>query len=226
MFIYDEFYFIYAIIIFSISMFANIRIQSTFRKYSKIKCRLSGYDASNLVLMQNDVSGVKFYKTQGNLTDYFDPRTNSISLSDGVYDEFNISAVGVGAHEAGHAVQMAKNYFPMKVRHFLVPLTNFCSALSMPLFFLGLIMVYDFLMTFGIILFSVSVFFHIVTLPVESDASNRALVALEQSGRLSAEELKGARKVLMAARFTYIAAILTSLISLLRLIMLSNRRKK
>ena len=191
-----------------------------------MKCRLSGYDASNLVLMQNDVTGIRFYKTQGNLTDYFDPRTNSISLSDGVYDEFNVSAVGVGAHEAGHAVQMARNYFPMKVRHALVPVTNFCSALSMPLFFMGLIMVYDSLMTFGIILFSVSVLFHIVTLPVESDASNRALKALEQSGRLSAEELEGAKKVLMAARFTYIAAILTSLISLLRLIMLSNRRKK
>ena len=227
MFIYDEYYIFYVVIILGISMFANIRIQSTFRKYSKVRCNMmSGYDSANLVLRQNGVSGIKFYKTQGYLTDYFDPRSNSISLSDGVYDEFSISAIGVGAHEAGHAVQAAKDYFPMKLRHFLVPITNFSSSLSMPLFFLGIVMVYDFLINLGIILFSVSVIFHIVTLPVENDASNRALIALEQSGRLSSEEIKGARKVLMAARFTYIAAILTSLISLLRLILISNRRRK
>ena len=226
MFIYDEYYIFYVMIILSISMFASIRIHSTFSKYSKIKCRLCGYDSANLVLNQNGVYGVKFYKTQGYLTDYFDPRSNSISLSDGVYDEFSISAIGVGAHEAGHAVQSAKGYFPMKLRHFLVPVTNFTSRLAMPVFFLGIMMVYDFLIGIGIALFSVSVIFHIVTLPVESDASNRALIALEQSGRLSSEELQGARKVLMAARFTYIAAILTSLISLLRLILISNRRKK
>ena len=226
MFIYDEYYVFYVMIILGISMFANIRIHSTFNKYSKMKCRLCGYDSANLVLNQNGVYGVKFYKTQGYLTDYFDPRSNSISLSDGVYDEFSISALGVGAHEAGHAVQYSKGYFPMKLRHFLVPVTNFTSMLAMPMFFLGILMVYDFLMGIGIALFSVSVIFHIVTLPVESDASNRALIALEQSGRLSSEELKGAKKVLMAARFTYIAAILTSLISLLRLILISNRRRK
>ena len=226
MFIYDETYIWYIVIILAISLFAEFRIKLTFAKYSKIRCNMTGRDSANLVLCQNSVPGVRFYRVRGSLTDYFDPRSNSISLSDDVYDEDSIAAIGVGAHEAGHAVQYYKNYLPMKVRHSLVPIVNFGSSLAMPLFFLGVVSMYDFLMTLGIILFSTSVIFHMVTLPVESDASNRALEALEQSGRLSSEELDGARKVLMAARFTYIAAILSSLISLVRLIIISNRRKK
>lgn len=226
MFIYDEYYFFYAIVMLAISAFANFRINSTFRKYSKIKCNMNGFDSANVVLGQNYVDGVQFYRTHGYLTDHFNPRNNSISLSDGVYDQNSISAVGVGAHEAGHAVQMATNYFPMRLRHFLVPVTNLSSFLATPLVFLGLITVYDFLIEIGIILFSVSVIFHLVTLPVESDASNRALVALENSGKLTREELLGAKKVLMAARFTYIAAIITSVLSLIRLVAISNRKKR
>lgn len=210
-----------------ISLFAEFRIKSTFRKYSRVQCRMTGYDSANLVLCQNSVPGVKFYRVQGSLTDYFDPRSNSISLSDDVYSENSIAAVGVGAHEAGHAVQYHKSYLPMRIRHSIVPVVNFGSSLAMPLFFLGVVCNYNnFLMILGIVLFSTSVIFHIVTLPVESDASNRALEALEQSGRLSSEELDGAREVLMAARFTYIAAILSSLVSLVRLILISNRKKK
>ena len=226
MFIYDGYYIFYAILILAITLFAQFRIRMTFSKYSKIKCNMTGFDSANLVLKQNDVNGIKFYKSQGDLSDHFDPRDNSISLSGMVYDNNSISAIGVGAHEAGHAVQMAQDYFPMRLRHRLVPVTNFSSMLAMPLVFLGLISVQDFLMTIGIVLFSISVLFHIVTLPVESDASKRALLALEESGRLTSEELEGAKKVLMAARFTYIAAVLTSILSLLRLIMIANRNKK
>lgn len=226
MFIYDEYYIFYAILILAITLFAQIRIHMTFRKYSKIKCNMTGFESANLVLKQNDVNGVKFYKSQGYLSDHFDPRDNSISLSGMVYDDNSISALGVGAHEAGHAVQMAQDYFPMKLRHRLVLVTNFSSMLAMPLVFLGLISVQDFLVTIGIVLFSISVLFHIVTLPVESNASKRALLALEESGKLSSDELEGAKKVLMAARFTYIAALLTSILSLLRLIMIANRNKR
>ena len=216
------------ILILCVSLFANLRISMTFGKYSKIKCRLTGKGASELVLKQNDVHGVEFYRAQGYLSDHFDPRDNSISLSDSVYNMNSISAVGVGAHEAGHAVQYDKNYFPMKVRHFLVPITNFSAQLSTPLVFIGLMLPvqYNFVVEIGIILFSMSVLFHIVTLPVESDASNRALIALENSGLLTLDELNGAKKVLMAARFTYIAAIITSLLSLIRLILISENRKK
>lgn len=226
MFIYDEYYFFYAILILAITAFAQFRIHVTFSKYSKVKCNMAGVDASNLVLSQNCVSGIKFYKSKGHLTDHFDPRDNSISLSGEVYNNTSISAIGVGAHEAGHAVQMARNYFPMKLRHKLVPITNFSSMLAMPLVFFGLLSVQDILINIGILLFSISVIFHIVTLPVESDASQRALLALEKSGKFTDEELVGVRKVLMAARFTYIAAILTSIVSLLRLIMLANRKKR
>ena len=226
MFIYDEYYLLYAILVLAITIFAQLRIKLTFSKYSKIKCNFTGFDSANLVLNQNEVNGVQFYKSQGYLSDHFDPMDNSISLSGMVYNNNSISAIGVGAHEAGHAVQMAKDYFPMRLRHNLVPVTNFSSMLAMPLVFLGLISVQDFLINIGILLFSISVLFHIVTLPVESDASRRALLALEESGRLTEEELEGAKKVLMAARFTYIAAILTSVLSLLRLIMIANRRKR
>lgn len=214
--------------ILCVSLFANFRISMTFAKYSKILCKMTGKDASQLVLKQNDVTGVEFYKAQGYLSDHFDPRDNSISLSGNVYDKSTIAAIGVGAHEAGHAVQYASNYFPMKIRHFLVPITNFASQLSTPLVFIGLLLPvqYNFVVEIGIILFSLSVLFHIVTLPVESDASNRALIALENSGLLTTDELDGARKVLMAARFTYIAAIITSLLSLVRLILISENRKK
>ena len=226
MFLYDKYYMWYIIIIMGISLFAEFRIRSTFRKYSKIKCRMTGYDSANLVLCQNMISGVKFFRVQGSLTDYFDPRSNSISLSDDVYGESSIAAIGVGAHEAGHAVQYHRSYLPMRIRHAMVPVVNFGSSLAMPLFFLGVLCVYDFLMILGIILFSTSLVFHVVTLPVESDASGRALEALEQCGRLSSEELDGVRSVLMAARFTYIAAILSSLVSLIRLVLISNRRRK
>ena len=220
-------YFLFGLIILSISLFANLRINLTFRKYSKINCRLSGIESSKIVLKQNDVSGVEFCKAEGDLSDHFDPTDNSISLSGNVYGKTNLSAVGVGAHEAGHAVQFAQNYFLMRLRHFFVPITNFSTQLASPLVFIGLILPsFGFLLDIGIILFSVSVLFHMITLPVESDASNRALIALEDSGLLSPEELNGARDVLMAARFTYIAAILTSALSLIRLILISQNRKR
>lgn len=224
----NKIYLFVAISILAISVFANLRIALTFSKYSKIKCNLTGIKSSEIVLKQNDVSGVEFYKAEGYLSDHFDPTSNSISLSGNVYNKNSISAVGVGAHEAGHAVQFAQNYFPMRLRHFFVPITNFSSQLATPLVFLGLILPvqYSFVIDIGIALFSISILFHMITLPVESDASNRALIALEDSGMLSQDELEGARKVLMAARFTYIAAIVISVLSLIRLILISQNRKR
>ena len=224
----NSLYLFIAIAILGISIFANLRIMLTFNKYSKIKCNLSGVEASKIVLKQNDVDDVEFYRSEGYLSDHFDPRNNSISLSGSVYGKHSISAIGVGAHEAGHAVQFAQNYFMMKLRHFFVPITNFSTSIATPLVFLGLMLPvqYSFIINIGIALFSVSIIFHMITLPVESDASNRALIALEDSGVLSPDELYGARKVLMAARFTYIAAIATSVLSLLRLILISQNRRK
>ena len=224
----NRIYLFIIIAILGISLFANLRIMITFNKYSKIRCNLNGIKASKIVLNQNNVSGVEFYRAEGYLSDHFDPTNNSISLSGGVYEKNNISAVGVGAHEAGHAVQFAQNYFLMKLRHFFVPITNFSTLIATPLVCIGLMLPvqYDFIVNIGIALFSVSILFHMITLPVESDASNRALIALEDSGVLSQDELDGARKVLMAARFTYIAAIATSVLSLLRLILISQDRRK
>lgn len=213
---------------FIISLISQWKIHHTFKKYSKIHCDMSGFESSNLVLRYNDVYNVEFHKTQGYLSDHFNPLDNSISLSDEIYNRKSISAAGVGAHEAGHAVQYSLGYFPMRLRSFLVPITNFSSQLASPLIFLGFLLPiqYNFVLDLGVMLFGFSVIFHIVTLPVESNASHRAVVALEQSGRFTSDELEGIRKVLSAARFTYIAAILTSFLSLMRLTLISSDRRK
>ena len=215
---------------FIISLYAQIKVSTTFKKYSTIwnKRRMTGAEAANKVLQDNGVSNVLVGHIEGNLTDNFDPRDNTIKLSDKVYNEASISAVGVAAHEAGHAVQHAQNYSFLRLRTALVPVTQFSSSLAMPLAFIGLLFPtkYNFLLNLGIILFSVAVFFQVVTLPVEFNASRRALVALEKGEVLDSYELEGARKVLQAAALTYVAATFTSLMSLLRLILISGDRSR
>ncbi len=224
---FSDFWFMLPALI--ISLWAQIKVNTTFKKYSKIRSSLgfTGADAANRVLEFNNVSGVKIEHISGNLTDHFDPRDKTIRLSDSVYMEDSVAAVGVAAHEAGHAVQHEYNYAPAKLRTALVPVTNFGSMMAFPLIFIGLILPvqYDFVVLIGILLFSFAVLFQLVTLPVELDASKRAIATLERSGALSDEELAGAKKVLFAAALTYLAATFTAVMNLLRLLSIFSSRR-
>ena len=212
---------------FIIALWAQIKVSTTFSKYSKIKTEkgLTGYAAARRILDANGLAHVKIEQIRGDLTDHYDPKANVIRLSDAVYNATSPAAIGVAAHEAGHAIQHAQNYAPINVRMKLVPITNIGSMISMPLFFIGLIMVYEPLIYAGIILYSLVALFQLVTLPVEFNASSRAMSVLASSGMLTQSELKASRKVLSAAAMTYVAALLTSLLTLLRLIILANGRR-
>ncbi len=210
-----------------LALFAQIKVKSTFSKYSQYLCNYSGADAAKRVLETNGVYDVKIERVSGSLTDHYDPKTNIIRLSDTVYDARNISAVGVAAHEAGHAVQYAKGYSPIKIRTAIYPICNIGSQLSMPLLLMGLIFNFTFLMNLGIIFFGVALVFQLVTLPVEFNASSRALSSIRSSNiLLDDSEIKGARKVLSAAALTYISAFLVSLTQLLRFLIIANRRRR
>lgn len=213
---------------FIISLWAQIKVSSTFNKYSKMTTArgLSGYGAARRILDANGLSHVKIEQVRGNLTDHYDPRANVIRLSESVYHATSPAAIGVAAHEAGHAIQYAKNYSPIKTRASLIPLTNIGSMLSMPLFLIGLIFAFYPLTILGIVLYSLVALFQLVTLPVEFNASARAMSVLESSGILNETELKASKKVLTAAAMTYVAALLTSLLTLLRLLILANGRRR
>ena len=228
--LFGFFYFDWTILLiipgFIISLWAQIKVSSTFKKYSKIKTTrgLSGAQAARKILDANGLQHVKIEQVRGDLTDHYDPRANVIRLSESVYHATSPSAIGVAAHEAGHAIQHAKNYAPINVRMKIIPVTKFGSMLAMPLFFIGLIFASPYLTVAGIILYSLVVLFQLATLPVEFNASTRAMSALSSTGILNEEELNASKKVLTAAAMTYVAALLTSLLTLLRLIILSNRR--
>lgn len=209
-----------------ISMIAQARVQSTFHKYYQIRNArgLTGADAARRVLSLNGITNVQVEYVNGRLTDHYDPRTNVIRLSESVYGVDSVSAVGVAAHEAGHAAQYAAGYFPIKLRSALVPVSQFGSSVSIPLILLGYFFQYDWLIFLGIAFFSFAVLFSIVTLPVEFNASRRAIQVLGDSGTLYGEELEGAKQVLSAAAMTYVASTLTALLSLLRLVLIFGRR--
>ena len=211
-----------------ISIWAQIKVSTTFKNCSNIFTRrgLTGYQAARRVLDANGLGYVRIERVRGHLTDHFDPRQNVIRLSESVYDRANVAAVGVAAHEAGHAIQYAKDYSPIKARAAILPITRYGSMLAMPMFFIGLLFSYQPLMLVGIILYSAVALFQLVTLPVEFNASSRAMKSLEGLGVLVEDEPKYARKVLSAAAMTYVAALLTSLLTLLRLIILSNNRRR
>ena len=210
------------------SLIAQAMVKSTFSKYSNVRNGrgLTGAEAARAILDRNGLSNVRIEHIGGELTDHYDPRANVIRLSDSVYNSTSVAAVGVAAHEAGHAVQYAENYFPIKVRNSIIPVTRFGSSLSTPLVLLGIIFSWDFLITAGILLFCAVVLFQAVTLPVEFNASGRALRTLRDSCILEEDEVKEAKKVLTAAAMTYVAAMVSALLSLLRLILISNRRKR
>lgn len=226
---YDLTYFIFMIPCLILSLYCSAKVNSTFNKYSKVANRrgLTGAQAAYQVLTANGVTGVKIEHVSGNLTDHFDPRTNTIRLSDSVYNSTSVAAVGVAAHEAGHAVQHAQDYFPNKLRSAIVPVANIGSKLSWILILIGFLLPvqYNFVITLGIVFFSLSVLFTIVTLPVEFDASKRALATIRNSNLLYDEEYSGAKKTLSAAAMTYVAAAATAIAQLLRLILLANRRR-
>lgn len=216
-----------------LSLWASSNVNSTFKKYSSqySSRRLTGAEAAQRVLSANGVRGVRIERVSGNLTDHYDPKTNVIRLSDSVYSNTSTAAIGVACHEAGHAVQYAENYAPIKVRAAIIPLTNFGSKIAMPLILAGILMTFlgsfsDTLVYLGIAAFGMSLVFQIVTLPVEFNASRRAMAAIEQSNLLTAEEQRGARKTLKAAALTYVAATAVALAQLLRLILLFGGRRR
>ena len=216
------------------SLIASSRVNSTFKKYAQqySQRRLTGAEAARRVLAHNGVSGVRIERVAGNLTDHYDPRTNVIRLSDSVYDSTSTAAIGVAAHEAGHAVQYAVNYAPIKMRAAIIPLTNFGSRLAMPLILAGILLTFlgefsTMLVYLGIAAFGLSFVFQLITLPVEFNASRRAIRAIEDAQLLTAEEQKGAEKTLKAAAMTYVAAMAVALAQLIRLIMIfGNRRRR
>ena len=207
---------------------AQINVSSTYKKYSKIATRsgMTGHDAARAILDANGLTHVSIEPISGELTDHFDPTSNVIRLSSTVYDKPNAAAVGVAAHEAGHALQYAEGYAPMKIRSAIIPATNFGSKLAMPLVILGIILAFPPVAFIGVVLFSLSTLFQLVTLPVEFNASRRALTALEGSGRLGEEELSASKKVLRAAALTYVGALAMSLLNLLRVILIAGRSRR
>lgn len=223
----DPLYLILVVPAIILSMIAQANVSSAFRRYSKIRTvrGYTGEQAARAILDANGLYQVRVEHIAGSLTDHYDPRANVIRLSDGVYAGSTVAAVGVAAHEAGHAVQHAVGYFPIKARNALVPVANLGSTLSIPLIFIGFFVGMAPLVKFGIALFACITAFQLVTLPVEFNASARALRIIDSQALLSDEERQGARKVLSAAALTYVAALLTSLMQLLRLILRFGGRR-
>ncbi len=209
------------------ALWAQSNVNGTFNKYSKITVPgMTGYDSARAILDANGLNHVRIERISGNLTDHFDPRSNVIRLSDAVYGVNSAAAVGVAAHEAGHAVQHAVKYTPMKWRAAIIPITNIGSNLAMPLVLLGIIFSYPALAYIGVAAFGFSTLFQLITLPVEFNASGRAMEALKSSGRLNSEEISASGKVLRAAALTYVAALAVSLANLLRLLSIVNRSRR
>ncbi len=208
-----------------IALWAQFKVNSTYSKYSAVEARsgLTAAQAARMLLDQNGLGNVRIERIRGHLTDNYDPMSKVLHLSDDVIDSASIAALGVAAHEAGHAVQDAMGYRPLMLRSAMVPVTRIGSGLAIPLFMLGLIFAWEPLVNVGILLFSLVVVFSLVTLPVEFNASRRALDTLEGSGMLDTDEVSGARSVLNAAALTYVASALQAMLNLLRLLVISGR---
>ena len=232
--------YILVILGFLICLIFSAIMKSTFSKYSRVRS-VSGYDGrmtAERILNENGISNVGVCEISGSLTDHYDPSSKMLRLSQSVYDNHSIAAIGVAAHECGHAIQDARGYTPLVIRSAIVPIVNICSNISWIFIIIGLVVtgsakvatrhgyvsVSSLILTIGIILFSATVIFQFVTLPVEINASKRGLAILKNTGILNNEELEGAKKVLTAAAFTYIASTISAILSLLRIILLSRRR--
>lgn len=211
------------------SFYAQMKVSGTFKRYSRVRNRrgYTGAQVAQAMMQRAGIYDVRIERIAGNLTDHYDPRTKTLRLSQGVYDSNSVAALGVAAHETGHAIQHDVGYAPLGLRSFFVPLANFGSRLWLPLFLLGLFFTGNtgsLLLMLGILFFSLSVVFTLITLPVEFNASRRAIRLLVDDGFLDSDEVGGARKVLSAAAMTYVAAAFTAIAQLLRLLLLANRR--
>ncbi len=224
----NYYYVILVLPVLIFSMIASARVNSTFKKYSKVMSarRITGAQAAFEILRYYGITNVQIERVSGNLTDHYDPRTNVIRLSDSVYNSTSVAAIGVACHEAGHAAQYAQSYVPIKIRNFILPVASLGSKLGFPLAILGFFLGFESLAMFGVIFFAFAVLFQLITLPVEFNASKRALSVIGQADLLGEEEKNGAKKVLTAAAMTYVAALAVSVANLLRLILMVNRRKK
>ena len=226
-FYFDYYYILFVIPPLIFAAWAQFKVKSTFHKYAGYHSG-QGYTAvmiARQILDQNGLFHVKIEMTSGNLTDHFDPRANVIRLSESVYHSTSVASIGVAAHEVGHAIQYSKGYLPIKIRNAVIPLTNIGSTLAFPLAILGVIFSFEPLITIGIWLFIAVVFFQFITLPVEFNASRRALNTLRNDQILIGEEYTGAKKVLTAAALTYVGALLVAVGNLLRLLALTGRRR-
>jgi len=225
---FDYYYLILVVPTLILSMIAQIMVKSTFSKYSHIRCSksITGRDAALLLMKSNSINDVAVEQVRGSLTDHYDPGAKKLRLSDPVYGQPSIAAVGVAAHETGHAIQHARKYGPLVLRSTLVPVANIGSSFGPWMAIAGIFLSIPILINIGIIFFGAAVCFYVITLPVEFNASSRALAILKSGNVLTAEELNGVKKVLTAAALTYVASALTAVMSLLRLILLSRGRRR
>ncbi len=224
----DKWYFILVVPALLLGLYAQSKVQSTFRRYAQVTGArgLTGAEAARRILDANGLQHVAVDRIAGQLTDNYDPRAQVVHLSEAGYDSTSVAAVGVAAHETGHAVQHAVGYAPLRLRTAIIPVTQFGSAISPILLILGLVLSIGPLVQVGLLLFATVAVFQLVTLPVEYNASRRALATLDQSGMLQAEELAGAARVLDAAALTYVAALISTLAQLLRLVLLYGGRRR
>ena len=225
---YDPYYWMILVPAMLIALLAQLNVSSTFNRYSRMASRrgFTGAQAAEAVLRAHGIQNVRIERVSGRLTDHYDPRSNVIRLSDAVYGSNSIASVGVAAHEAGHAVQYAVGYSPIRLRNAIVPLTQVGATAAMPLILMGLVLNFGVLIKVGIIAFALSTVFQLVTLPVEINASRRALAAIGQTHMLDEDEYGMAKKTLTAAAMTYVAALAVSLAQLLRLLLIFGGRNR
>ena len=233
--LYYPFYFdpTYVLVLIGVvlSLLASAKVKSTFNKYSRVRNSrgMTGAQAAQQVLYNAGIRDVRIERVSGNLTDHYDPRSKVLRLSDSVYAQTSVAAIGVAAHECGHAIQHARGYFPLKFRSALVPVANFGAKIAWPLILIGLLINSEsswFIIQIGILAFSLSVLFQIVTLPVEFNASGRAIRILADTGMLYGQEIGAAKKVLSAAALTYVAGAAAAILQLLRLVLLTGGRRR
>lgn len=228
MFWIDREYILLVIPAMIFAMYAQSKVTSTFAKYKTVLSRknVTAADAARTILNANDLYDMAIERVSGNLTDHYDPKANVIRLSDSVYSSTSVASIGVAAHEAGHAIQHSRGYVPIKMRNAVLPVANIGTYLAFPLVILGIAFSNPALADIGVVLFAAVVAFQVVTLPVEFNASNRALAALDSSRILYEEEVAMSKKVLSAAAMTYVAATVVALANLLRLLSISRRSNR
>ena len=224
---YDYWYFVLVVPMLVLSIIAQVKVKSTYNKFSKVSNTkgITGAYAAQAVLTHYGINDVRIEQVSGKLTDHYAPKVKVIRLSEGVYGSSTIAAVGIACHEAGHAAQHAQDYAPIKIRNSLVPVCNIGSSLGIPLALIGYFLGFEPLISIGLLLYAAIALFQVVTLPVELNASRRAMKVIDETGLLQDEEQSGAKKVLTAAAMTYIASMLVAIANLLRLILRFNNRR-